>query len=294
MTRLGARGVVNYNTHAAEAEAVAGECRRAGVRPSTTRRTRLTSERWTAFVSNREEAMIQRIREYALRGLSRRGFLAALLLGLAAGCGPYTSTPNQSPTESTTATGESSAPTEPKTDGGSTSAETGKPPVNVVVETSKGTIEMELYPDKAPVTVENFVKYVKKGQYDGTIFHRVIPDFMIQGGGYTKDMEEKPTDLEIKNEAGNGLKNERGTVAMARKGDPDSASAQWFINVKDNEFLNHKDDSVPGYGYCVFGKVTKGMDVVDAIKSVPTKSLGGGMDDVPVEPVTIKSVKVKE
>jgi cyclophilin family peptidyl-prolyl cis-trans isomerase len=269
MVRLGARVVVNYNS----------EIRNG--RPSEGR------------VSNREEAMIQRIRDHSLRSLSRRGLLAALLLGLTAGCGPYTSTPNQSPTEGTTATGESGTGTETKTEGGSASAAAGTTPVNVVMETSKGAIELELYPDKAPVTVENFLKYVKKGQYDGTIFHRVIPTFMIQGGGYTKDMEEKPTDLEIKNEAGNGLKNERGTLAMARKGDPDSASAQFYINVKDNPPLDHQDDSVSGYGYCVFGRVTKGMDVVDAIKSVSTKSVGP-MDDVPVEPVLIKSVKVKE
>lgn len=161
--------------------------------------------------------------------------------------------------------------------------------VPVVIETSMGTIELELYPDKAPVTVENFVIYAKKGHYDGTIFHRVIPGFMIQGGGFTADLKEKPTGSPIKNEGGNGLKNDRGTVAMARTPDPDSATAQFFINVVDNAGLN-RDQSPDGAGYAVFGKVTKGMDVVDKIVAVPTGSKNG-MDDVPVDPVTIRSVK---
>jgi len=162
----------------------------------------------------------------------------------------------------------------------------------VVMETSKGTIELELDEAKAPVTVKNFLQYVKKGHYTGTVFHRVIPNFMIQGGGMTADMKEKSTEAPIKNEANNGLKNERGTIAMARTGVVDSATAQFFINVKANEFLNHKDETTQGFGYAVFGKVTKGMDVVDKIVSVPTTTKGPH-GDVPVEPITIKSVKVK-
>jgi cyclophilin family peptidyl-prolyl cis-trans isomerase len=162
--------------------------------------------------------------------------------------------------------------------------------VQVVIETSKGTIEAELNREKAPITVDNFVKYAKKGHYNGTIFHRVIPGFMIQGGGFTPDMNEKPTDAPIKNEAENGLKNDRGTLAMARTGDPNSATSQFFINVVDNEGLNRPNPD--GHGYAVFGKVTKGMDVVDAIVAVPTGTRGGH-ENVPNEPVTIKSVKVK-
>ena len=159
------------------------------------------------------------------------------------------------------------------------------------METSLGTIELELDPDKAPVTVENFVKYAKKGHYDGTIFHRVISDFMIQGGGYTPDLKEKATDDPIRNESQNGLRNERGTIAMARTGDPDSATAQFFINVEDN---SGRLGPPPGSaGYAVFGKVTKGMDVVDKIRAVPTGSKNG-MGNVPETPVLIKSVKVTE
>lgn len=169
--------------------------------------------------------------------------------------------------------------------------DTGGKPVKVVMETSKGTIELELYPDKAPITVKNYVEYVKKKHFDGTIFHRVIPTFMIQGGGFTPDMTEKETGPGIKNEADNGLKNDRGTIAMARTPDPHSATAQFFINVQDNAGLNYPGQD--GFGYTVFGKVTKGMETVDAIKVVPTASQGGH-DDVPVEAVLIKSVKVKE
>lgn len=162
-------------------------------------------------------------------------------------------------------------------------------PVPVVIETSMGTIELEFYPDKAPVTVENFVKYAKKGHYEGTVFHRVIPGFMIQGGGFTPELKEKSTDAPIKNEADNGLKNDRGTIAMARTSDPNSATAQFFINVADNGPLN-RDQDPNGFGYAVFGKVTKGMDVVDKIVAVETTTRNG-MENVPVEPVTIKSVK---
>lgn len=163
--------------------------------------------------------------------------------------------------------------------------------VKVVMETSKGSIELELDPAKAPITVENFVKYVKKGHYDGLIFHRVIPGFMIQGGGFTPDMNQKAVDAPIAIESKNGLKNARGTIAMARTSNPNSATSQFFINVKDNANLDYP--SFDGYGYAVFGKVTKGLDICDAIVSVPTKQVGPH-GDVPAEPIVIKSVKVGE
>lgn len=169
----------------------------------------------------------------------------------------------------------------------------GKNPI-VVMETSVGSepIEIELYSDKAPISVENFLKYVDAGFYNGTIFHRVINGFMIQGGGFTPDMTQKPTREPIKNEATNGLKNDRGTLAMARTMVVDSATAQFFINVVDNGFLNHRSADPQGYGYAVFGKVIKGMDMVDKIKAVPTANKGGN-EGVPVTPVVIKSVKRK-
>jgi cyclophilin family peptidyl-prolyl cis-trans isomerase len=163
--------------------------------------------------------------------------------------------------------------------------------VKVVMETSKGSIELELDPAKAPITVENFVKYVKKGHYDGLIFHRVIPGFMIQGGGFTPDMNQKAVDAPIAIESKNGLKNARGAIAMARTSNPNSATSQFFINVKDNANLDYP--SFDGYGYAVFGKVTKGLDICDAIVSVPTKQVGPH-GDVPVDPIVIKSVKVSE
>ncbi|OGV46020.1 MAG: peptidylprolyl isomerase [Lentisphaerae bacterium GWF2_44_16] len=159
----------------------------------------------------------------------------------------------------------------------------------VTIKTSKGNIELELYADKAPVTVENFLKYVEDGFFNNTIFHRVIDGFMIQGGGMNKNMEEKKTRAPIKNEAHNGLKNKKGTIAMARTSVVDSATSQFFINVKDNSFLDYKSSSPDGYGYCVFGKVTKGMDVIDAIKSVETGS-SGYHDDVPVEAIEILEI----
>jgi peptidyl-prolyl cis-trans isomerase B (cyclophilin B) len=152
----------------------------------------------------------------------------------------------------------------------------------VVLETSKGRIVIELDPGKAPQTVKNFLDYVKAGHYDNTIFHRVIPGFMIQGGGFDSGMRQKPTRPPIPNEADNGLLNSRGTLAMARTSDPNSASAQFFINVVDNTFLNFKSKTTQGWGYAVFGKVIEGMDVADAIAAVKTKA-----QDVPVEPVTI-------
>ncbi len=164
----------------------------------------------------------------------------------------------------------------------------GKNP-EVLVSTSMGDIKIELFPTDAPLTVKNFLAYVKDGFYKGTIFHRVIPGFMIQGGGFTADMTMKPTGRPVKNEAGNSLKNDRGTVAMARTADPDSATSQFFINVVNNDSLNRPMPD--GYGYAVFGKVVEGMDVVDKISSVKT---GSRMvfQDVPVTPVVIKSITV--
>jgi cyclophilin family peptidyl-prolyl cis-trans isomerase len=163
--------------------------------------------------------------------------------------------------------------------------------VKVSIETSKGTIELELDADKAPKSVANFVNYVKKGHYEGTIFHRVIPGFMIQGGGFTEDMTQKPTDAPIENEGQNGLKNVKGSIAMARTSVPNSATCQFFINVKDNTGLDYP--SPDGFGYAVFGKVTKGLDVCDAIVNAPT-AVKSGMRDVPVEPITIKKATIAQ
>jgi peptidyl-prolyl cis-trans isomerase B (cyclophilin B) len=163
----------------------------------------------------------------------------------------------------------------------------------VALETDKGRIVIELYPDKAPATVKNFLSYVDEGFYDGTIFHRVIPNFMIQGGGMSAAMKEKPTKAPVKNEADNGLKNERGTIAMARTQVPDSATAQFFINTVDNDFLNFKAKTIQGWGYAVFGKVVEGLAVVDAIAKVKTTSRGGHQD-VPADTVMIiKAERVK-
>lgn len=145
----------------------------------------------------------------------------------------------------------------------------------LLMTTSKGNIKLELNAEKAPKTVAHFLKYVEKGHYNGTIFHRVISDFMIQGGGFTRDMQEKPAPDTVDNEADNGLKNELGTIAMARTMDPHSASAQFFINTKENEFLNFRSPTRQGWGYCVFGKVVEGMDVVEAIDGVSTGRKGG-------------------
>lgn len=166
---------------------------------------------------------------------------------------------------------------------------TKKHPV-VLMKTSKGDIKIELYEDKAPITVKNFLDYANEGFYNGTIFHRVIDGFMIQGGGFTADMQQKPVKAPIKNEATNGLKNTRGTLAMARTSVVDSATGQFFINVVDSPFLDYQ--SPQNYGYAVFGKVTSGMDVVDKIKDVKTGTKGMHRD-VPVEPVEILSVTVE-
>ena len=152
-------------------------------------------------------------------------------------------------------------------------------------------MKIELYPDKAPKTVENFLQYAREGFYDGTVFHRVIEGFMIQGGGFTPDMTEKETRAPIQNEAANGLKNVRGSIAMARTGDPHSASSQFFINTVDNPFLDFTGETVQGYGYAVFGQVVEGLETLDAIRKVATGSQGG-YDDVPSSPVVIESVRV--
>ena len=160
------------------------------------------------------------------------------------------------------------------------------PNPRVALETSKGAIVLELYPEKAPLTVKNFMGYTESGFYKGSIFHRVIPGFMIQGGGFTTDMTSKKTGMPIKNEADNGLSNDRGTIAMARTRDPHSASSQFFINTADNHFLNYKNKTLSGWGYAVFGKVVKGMDVVDAISNVKTTTRHP-YRNVPVTPVEI-------
>jgi peptidyl-prolyl cis-trans isomerase B (cyclophilin B) len=163
----------------------------------------------------------------------------------------------------------------------------------VKMQTSKGNITLKLYEDKAPATVNNFVTYAQDGFYDGTVFHRVIPGFMIQGGGFTPEMTQKKTRGPIKNEADNGLENEAGTIAMARTPDPNSATAQFFINLGNNEFLNFKDKTLQGWGYTVFGKVTDGMDVVHSIAQVGTGNQGPHQN-VPRQPIVIEKVSVAE
>lgn len=163
--------------------------------------------------------------------------------------------------------------------------------INLLMKTNIGEIKLELYPDKAPVTVENFVSYVKDNFFNGLIFHRVINGFMIQGGGFDENLRQKETKAPIKIESDNGLKNDRGTIAMARTNDPNSATSQFFINLVDNNFLNFRSPDVTGYGYAVFGKVTDGMDVVDKIATVPTGSFGY-MQDVPKYLIQIESVEI--
>ncbi|WP_211206998.1 peptidylprolyl isomerase [Thiothrix nivea] len=200
-------------------------------------------------------------------------FLFAMMLGLgAAGC-------NADEKAADKADGQS-------TSGGNMST--------ILIETNKGNITAELYVDKAPKTVANILTYVEEGFYNGTIFHRVIPGFMIQGGGMNENMAEKADKRPpVENEADNGLKNDRGTLAMARTNDPHSASSQFFINVNNNDFLNFRSKTPQGWGYAVFGKVTEGMDVVDAIVKVKTGN-HGFHQDVPVEPVIINKVSVVE
>lgn len=169
-------------------------------------------------------------------------------------------------------------------------------PINnprILLKTSLGDLTLELDGVKAPLSTENFVDYVTSGHFDGTIFHRVIPGFMVQGGGFTAEMAQKPTRAPIANEADNGRKNARGTLAMARTSDPNSATAQFFINVADNDFLDHKAKTLQGWGYAVFGEVVEGMEVVDQIVAVPTGN-HGPHSDVPREPVTIDKATVLE
>jgi peptidyl-prolyl cis-trans isomerase B (cyclophilin B) len=161
----------------------------------------------------------------------------------------------------------------------------------IKLTTNHGVITLELDSTKAPKSAANFLAYVEAGHYDGTIFHRVIDGFMIQGGGFTPDMQQKPTNAPVENEAGNGLKNERGTIAMARTNDPHSATSQFFINVVDNDFLNFRAPSGNGWGYCVFGRVVEGMDVVDKIRKVKTGNKGFHQD-VPAEDVVIEKAEV--
>ena len=161
----------------------------------------------------------------------------------------------------------------------------------IKLHTNFGVIGLELNAEKAPETAKNFIEYVEAGHYDNTIFHRVINGFMIQGGGFEPGMKQKATQAPVKNEANNGLKNEAGTIAMARTQDPHSATAQFFINVADNDFLNFKAENIQGWGYCVFGRVTEGMDVVNAIKGVKTGS-SGFHQDVPKEDVVIQRAEV--
>ncbi len=163
--------------------------------------------------------------------------------------------------------------------------------MSVKLHTSHGTISIELDAEKAPETVQNFLAYVEAGHYDNTVFHRVIDGFMIQGGGFEPGMKQKPANNTVKNEADNGLKNTRGTVAMARTQDPHSASAQFFINVADNDFLDFRAPTAQGWGYCVFGRVTEGMDTVDAIKAVKTGA-SGFHQDVPKEDVVIERAEI--
>ena len=163
----------------------------------------------------------------------------------------------------------------------------------ISIKTTSGDIKIELFDDKAPKTSQNFKEYIKSGYFNDTIFHRVIKDFMIQGGGFTLDMQQKETLQPIENEANNMVMNERGTIAMARTNDPHSASAQFFINLKDNNFLNFKDETIQGWGYCVFGKVLEGMETVDEIAKVKTGSYGPHQD-VPNEPIIIKEIIIEK
>jgi peptidyl-prolyl cis-trans isomerase B (cyclophilin B) len=163
----------------------------------------------------------------------------------------------------------------------------------VELHTNHGVIKLELNAEKAPKTVENFLNYVNKGHYDNTVFHRVIDGFMIQGGGFEPGMKQKPSDAPVENEANNGLKNVRGSVAMARTNDPHSATAQFFINVSDNDFLNHSAPTPQGWGYCVFAEVVDGLDVLDAIRKVKTGNKGGHQD-VPTDDVIIEKAVVVE
>ncbi len=220
-----------------------------------------------------------------IRKLTISSFLLGLLLAI--GCGGGSAPPAKEES------GEKPAPAPAEKGAAATPSGNVTDVTHPLVEmrTSLGMMKIELYPDKAPKTVENFLSYVREGFYDGTIFHRVIDGFMIQGGGFTPDMSEKETRAPIENEAANGLKNLRGTLAMARTNDPHSATAQFFINGKDNAFLDYKESTRTGYGYAVFGKVVEGLDVLEKIEKVSTGSRNG-YEDVPVENVVIESIRV--
>ena len=164
----------------------------------------------------------------------------------------------------------------------------------VLMQTCMGDLTLELYPEKAPITVKNFLSYIKDGSYENTIFHRVIPRFMNQGGGFTADFKKKATNNPIQNEADNGLKNDTGTIAMARTSDPHSATNQFFINTSNNTSLNHKSKTLRGWGYAVFGKVVDGMDVIKKIEQVKTQTIPMGMQNVPIETILIKKISVIE
>lgn len=222
--------------------------------------------------------------------LKRLLFALALIvapaLGFAQATPPAATTPK--PAAAKPAKAKPAAKTPAKTAEKPTAAETPAGPPKVLIKTSLGDITAELYPDKAPKSVENFLTYVKSGFYDGTIFHRVIESFMVQGGGFSKDLRQKPTRAPIPIESKNGLSNLRGTVAMARTQDPNSATAQFFINVVDNPRLDYVSDANPGYA--VFGKVVSGLDVVDKIRAMPTGAQGPFRSDVPTTPIVIEKV----
>lgn len=225
--------------------------------------------------------------------------IIGLLLALIMSAVLVTSTWNSAPVASTTAV-ETRAAASPATilsPNASTTNQQDQPMtasdiVNITMTTTFGDIKLELYADKAPLTVANFVAYADEGFYNDTIFHRVIDGFMIQGGGFTSDFKQKPTKDHLKNEADNGLTNDIGTIAMARTPDPHSATAQFFINISDNDFLNFRSADANGYGYAVFGKVVEGMDVVDKIKAVATGAGGPMPTDVPQETVFIEAMTV--
>jgi len=223
-------------------------------------------------------------------------FTAAFILGhqaAAATDAGQAASPAAAPGAASAASAGARPASTPPSAQGDTARAAGEAPAakpRVLIKTSAGDITVELDPDKAPGTVKNFLAYVDEGHYAGTQFHRVIKGFMIQGGGYTADFTEKPTRPPISNEAENGLKNERGTLAMARSGYPHSATAQFFINLADNAFLNHQGKSPKRWGYAVFGHVVSGMDVVDKIATVPTGPNGKGFADVPTTPVMIESI----
>jgi len=213
-------------------------------------------------------------------------FAAASLIVTAAACS------NSHPTADSSGSEEAASASAANTGAESTDTN-GSKTDTVVIKTSKGDITVELNREKAPITVENFLSYADKGFYDGTIFHRVIPGFMIQGGGFDTAYKKKPAGPPIKNEAGNGLTNDNGTIAMARTSVVDSATSQFFINVVDNRFLNHKSDRANEYGYAVFGKVVKGSDVVKSIAATPTEDRGGAFSNAPKEQVVIESIRRK-